>query len=84
MSVADGICGSTTCLDLINTSSGSGSSGSSGSGDGSGGKWKFPMKEFESSIIEGHTKMMIMNYPHNPTGALLSLSEQAQIIAICR
>jgi len=34
------------------------------------------------SIIEGHTKMMIMNYPHNPTGALLSLSEQAQIIAI--
>ena len=69
MSVADAICGSVTCVDLeLNKNKD---------------EWKLNLSTFESSI-KSNTKMVIMNFPHNPTGALLTKDEQLKVVEICR
>ncbi len=69
MSVADAICGSVTCVDLqLNETKD---------------EWKLSLNIFESSI-QNNTKMVIMNFPHNPTGALLTKDEQLKVVEICR
>jgi aspartate/methionine/tyrosine aminotransferase len=45
--------------------------------------WAFPMAALIASI-KANTKMLVLNYPHNPTGSYLTESEQTQIIEICR
>lgn len=48
-----------------------------------GGKWCFPMDRLRK-VINERTKMVIMNFPHNPTGALISKEEQMEIVEIAR
>ncbi len=40
--------------------------------------WKLDLAELESLVVPGQTKMLIMNFPHNPTGNLLSSCHLAQ------
>eukprot|EP01034_Spumella_vulgaris_P046560 gene46560-58053_t len=47
-------------------------------------EWKLDMTELESLIIGGTTKMIIMNFPHNPTGALLTHEEQQSVVELGR
>ena len=47
------------------------------------GSWKFPMKKLRK-MISSKTKMVIMNFPHNPTGAMISREEQQEIVEIAR
>lgn len=44
--------------------------------------WKLDFALLESLIQPGRTKAIITNYPHNPTGVLLTLSEQNQLLSI--
>lgn len=45
--------------------------------------WKFNVDELISHISQ-KTKMIVLNFPHNPTGALISLNELKQIVDIAR
>ena len=44
-------------------------------------KWKFTAKEFEDSI-SGNTRMLILNSPNNPTGAVYTKSELEAIVEV--
>jgi aspartate/methionine/tyrosine aminotransferase len=46
-------------------------------------RWTIDINKIKLSI-KNNTKMMIMNFPHNPTGALLTKDEQNEIINICK
>ena len=46
-------------------------------------KWKFDINLLESKVTE-NTKAIILNYPHNPTGACLTDSEMKEIVQVCR
>lgn len=48
------------------------------------GKWTLPMKALRKAVTSKQTKMMIMNFPHNPTGALISKEEQLEIVELAR
>lgn len=48
------------------------------------GKWVLPMKRLKKIVESKKTKMMIMNFPHNPTGALISHEEQLEIVEMAR
>ena len=36
-----------------------------------------------AAAIRPNTRMIVMNYPHNPTGALLTPAEQQQVVDLC-
>jgi len=45
--------------------------------------WKFDVTELEK-LIKDNTKLIILNFPHNPTGAYLTAKQQKEIVAIAR
>ncbi len=48
-----------------------------------GGAWQVDLDRLEASLDE-HTRMIVINFPHNPTGHLLDLDQQTAIIAMAR
>lgn len=46
-------------------------------------QWKLDLSKL-AEVIDDDTQMVIINYPHNPTGALLSKEELQTIIDLCR
>lgn len=47
------------------------------------GGWKFNLDTLKTSI-KGNTKLIVVNFPHNPTGALPTKEEYQQIIEIAK
>jgi aspartate/methionine/tyrosine aminotransferase len=47
------------------------------------GRWVLNIARLRASIHAG-TKMVIVNFPHNPTGALLTAAEQLAVVELCR
>lgn len=45
--------------------------------------WEFDIKLLESKITD-NTKMLVLNYPHNPTGACLGETDMTKIAELCR
>lgn len=45
--------------------------------------WTFDVEQLES-LIQPNTKLLIINFPHNPTGSYLKQQELDQIVAIAR
>lgn len=45
--------------------------------------WAFDLETLKAKITP-QTKLLILNYPHNPTGACLTDSEMAAIVELCR
>lgn len=45
--------------------------------------WAFDLETLKTKITP-QTRALILNYPHNPTGACLTDSEMASIVALCR
>lgn len=45
--------------------------------------WKFDVDELEG-LLKPHTKLIVVNFPHNPTGYLPSGSEYARIMEIAK
>lgn len=46
-------------------------------------KWAFDLETLKTKITP-KTRLLILNYPHNPTGACLTDGEMASIVALCR
>ena len=46
-------------------------------------KWAFDLKILKTKITP-KTRMLILNYPHNPTGACLTAMEMASVTELCR
>lgn len=49
----------------------------------SGGRWALDIDELRS-LVGSRTKMVILNMPHNPTGALMPEDDFARVVSICR
>lgn len=49
-----------------------------------GGRWTLDMLKLREAVQPGKTKMIIMNFPHNPTGALLTAEEQLEVVCVCQ
>lgn len=45
--------------------------------------WRFDLEALRAALSP-QTKMLILNYPHNPTGACLTAQDMAGIAALCR
>jgi len=45
--------------------------------------WQFEMDKLRS-LVRAETKMVIINFPHNPTGATLSQEDLQEVVALCR
>lgn len=45
--------------------------------------WEFDLETLKTKITS-QTRLLILNYPHNPTGACLTDSEMASIVELCR
>lgn len=45
--------------------------------------WKFSLQALKSKITPS-TKLIILNYPHNPTGACLTDKDMRDIVELCR
>ncbi len=45
--------------------------------------WKFDIGKLKS-LVRKNTKLIIINFPHNPTGSYLSAAEQEELIALAR
>ncbi len=45
--------------------------------------WKLELDKFEALVCD-QTKMVIMNFPHNPTGALIDQKTLDRIVTLCR
>lgn len=45
--------------------------------------WHFDVEKLKS-LIRGNTKLIVINFPHNPTGATIPESELKEIINLCR
>jgi aspartate/methionine/tyrosine aminotransferase len=45
--------------------------------------WYFDIEKLKS-LIQNNTKLIVINFPHNPTGATISENELAEIIELCR
>ena len=45
-------------------------------------RWKLDLNQLEDVVRSG-CKLLIINFPHNPTGAMISKEELLQIIKIC-
>jgi aspartate/methionine/tyrosine aminotransferase len=48
-----------------------------------GGRWRFDPDDLEALLIP-KTKLVVLNAPHNPTGALPTRPEFDEIVALCR
>ena len=46
-------------------------------------RWYFDVDEFERLAREQTPKMVVLNLPHNPTGALMSEDEFARAVEVC-
>ena len=47
------------------------------------GNWKFQISDLEK-IITSRTKMLVINFPHNPTGATITSEEQEQVMELAK
>lgn len=45
--------------------------------------WQLDLEKIKDNI-RPNTKLIIVNYPHNPTGAMITVDEQRKLIEICR
>ncbi|MCG6190817.1 aminotransferase class I/II-fold pyridoxal phosphate-dependent enzyme [Maribellus maritimus] len=45
--------------------------------------WQFNIAELES-LIQKNTKLIVINFPHNPTGATISKENLLEIISLCK
>jgi len=45
--------------------------------------WKFNLNNLKS-LIRKDTKLLVINFPHNPTGATISAKELNEIVELCR
>jgi aspartate/methionine/tyrosine aminotransferase len=45
--------------------------------------WIFDIEKLES-LIQANTKMLVVNFPHNPTGFLPTQAEYDDIVALCK
>ena len=45
--------------------------------------WKFELDKLKTQIKK-NTKLIVINFPHNPTGATISKSELIEIIELCK
>lgn len=45
--------------------------------------WQFDVEKIKS-LVQRNTKLIVINFPHNPTGATISEKELKEIIALCR
>ncbi|MEQ9427009.1 MAG: aminotransferase class I/II-fold pyridoxal phosphate-dependent enzyme [Cyclobacteriaceae bacterium] len=45
--------------------------------------WEFDTKDLEL-LIQKNTKLIVLNFPHNPTGAYLSQPQQQEIVTLAR
>ena len=45
--------------------------------------WQFDLNKLKS-LIRKETKLIVINFPHNPTGATISESELIEIVELCR
>ena len=46
-------------------------------------QWKLDIDALQS-LFKPNTAMVVMNFPHNPTGALLTPDEQQAVVKLCR
>ena len=46
--------------------------------------WILNTQKIIDSIQVKKTKMVVCNYPHNPTGSLISKRQQMELVMICR
>lgn len=44
--------------------------------------WELDLNQLETNLKQG-IKLLIINFPHNPTGAMLSFQQLKQIISLC-
>ena len=42
------------------------------------------LEALKSAIIVGETKLLVMNFPHNPTGAVLTYLDQLQVVKLAK
>ncbi|MDP3178056.1 MAG: aminotransferase class I/II-fold pyridoxal phosphate-dependent enzyme, partial [Spirochaetaceae bacterium] len=49
----------------------------------SAGRWVLDLEELER-LLRPATKMVVLNQPHNPTGALMRRDEFARVVELCR
>lgn len=45
--------------------------------------WRLDLDQL-AAVMKSNTKMVVVNFPHNPTGALISEEEQDRLISLCR
>lgn len=45
--------------------------------------WQFDLEKLKD-LIRNETKLIVINFPHNPTGATISANELNEIIKLCR
>jgi len=45
-------------------------------------KWRIDLEEIKSSI-RANTKAIVINFPHNPTGQIITEAELRELVAIC-
>lgn len=48
------------------------------------GRWSLNLDKLRACVKPGTTKMIVMNFPQNPTGALLTREEQLRVVDICK
>ena len=46
--------------------------------------WALDVKRIERAMISGRTKLIVVNFPHNPTGCTISTEQQDALIAVAR
>ncbi|MEN8219227.1 MAG: pyridoxal phosphate-dependent aminotransferase [Pseudomonadota bacterium] len=44
--------------------------------------WELDLSQLETNLKQG-IKLLIINFPHNPTGAMLTFQQLKQIISLC-
>lgn len=45
--------------------------------------WKFDIQELEG-LVQENTKLLVVNFPHNPTGFIPTFEEWMQIVNLCK
>lgn len=47
-------------------------------------EWELNFAMLKEAIKPGQTKLLVVNFPHNPTGAILTLAQQQEIVNMAR
>eukprot|EP00597_Dinobryon_sp_UTEXLB2267_P000858 CAMPEP_0170078266 /NCGR_PEP_ID=MMETSP0019_2-20121128/14883_1 /TAXON_ID=98059 /ORGANISM="Dinobryon sp., Strain UTEXLB2267" /LENGTH=436 /DNA_ID=CAMNT_0010291023 /DNA_START=502 /DNA_END=1812 /DNA_ORIENTATION=+ len=47
-------------------------------------QWQLNLTAIRETIKPGHTKLVVINFPHNPTGAIITLAEQQELVNMAR